>query len=209
MGQIMLAENPNENGNNNQQGAGNEIRSTSMFDWQYQLQKTLQNPRIINYSDAQLSGIQRDNNSNSDMIAHDNTTTITHPTANANGAAIAEHPLQHDTDNRSGSVIANNLQISIVEGASNPSNEIFYDPLRVAVKRGNSVIWTNNDFIPHTATSGNQDKGEAQTETLLNIGILGPRKSSEEIRIDAADAGRYDYYFTLTPFMKGQLMIED
>jgi hypothetical protein len=81
--------------------------------------------------------------------------------------------------------------------------------LPAAVKRGNSVIWTNNDSIPLRATSGNPDKREVQTETLLTIGILGPRKSSEEIRIDAADAGRYDYYFTLTPFMKGQLMIED
>jgi hypothetical protein len=35
MGQIVVAENPNENGSNNQQDAGNEIRTISMFDWQY------------------------------------------------------------------------------------------------------------------------------------------------------------------------------
>jgi hypothetical protein len=87
-----------------------------MFEWQYQLQKTLQHPRIINYSDAQISGIQRDNKSNSDMVAHGNTTTIRQPTANASGAAIPEHQLQHDTNSRSGSVKANNLEISIVEG---------------------------------------------------------------------------------------------
>ena len=180
-----------------------------MFEWQYQLQKTLQHPRIINYSDAQISGIQRDNKSNSDMVAHGNTTTIRQPTANASGAAIPEHQLQHDTNSRSGSVIANNLEISIVEGASSPSNEIFYDPSPAAVKRGNSIIWTNNDFIPHTATSGNAENGEAQIETLFDTGILGPGNSSEAIRINAADAGMYNYYCTLHPFMKGQLTIED
>jgi FtsP/CotA-like multicopper oxidase with cupredoxin domain len=106
MGQIVIAGNSNENddNNNNQTGAGNETRtSTSMFDWQYELQKRLQNPRIINYPDAQLTAIQGSTNNNSRTIAHDNTTSFTQPTANASGAAIPEHRLPHD--NNSAAVI--------------------------------------------------------------------------------------------------------
>jgi plastocyanin len=102
----------------------------------------------MNYSDAQLTGVRRDNNSNSDLLAHDNTTTITRPIANVNGSSIQEHQLQHDTNNKSGSIIPNNLEISIVEGASNLSNEVFYDPSPTTIKLGTSVIWTNNDTIP-------------------------------------------------------------
>lgn len=98
MGQIVVAGSSIENNNDSQTGAGSETRSTSMFDWQYQLQKRLQNSRIINYSDAQLTAIQESTNNNSQMIAHDNTTSFTRPTANASGAAIPEHRLPHDNN---------------------------------------------------------------------------------------------------------------
>jgi len=70
----------------------------------------------------------------------------------------------------------------------------------------NSVTWSNNDFLPHTATSGNPDNGEAQTGTLFDTDILGAGQSSEEIRINA-DTETYDYYCTLHPYMKGRLKI--
>ncbi|HKH86142.1 MAG TPA: multicopper oxidase domain-containing protein [Nitrososphaera sp.] len=208
MGQIVVAENNHEdNNNNNQTVTGNEIRrSTSMFDWQYELQKKLQNPTIINYTDAQLAGIRGSIDNNSGLVAHDNTTSFAQPTANATGAAIPEHQLQH-ADNSSG-VIPSNYEISIVEGSSNPSNDDFYDPSPATVKRGNSVTWINNDSIPHTATSGNPGNGEAPTEAIFDTGIIGPGQSSEEITINA-DTGTYDYYCNLHPYMKGQLMIEE
>ena len=123
--------------------------------------------------------------------------------------AIPEHRLPHDNNRGGGGgVIPSNHEISIAEGSANPSSSVFYDPLPATVKRGNSVIWINDDSAPHTATSGNPDNGEATTGTLFDTGILGPGQSSEEIRINA-DAGTYDYYCTLHPYMKGQLTIED
>ena len=92
--------------------------------------------------------------------------------------------------------------------SENPSSSVFYDPLPATVKRGNSVTWINNDSLPHTATSGNPDNGEAAPGTLFDTGILGPGQSSEEIRINA-DTGTYDYYCTLHPYMKGQLTIQN
>jgi nitrite reductase (NO-forming) len=206
MGQIVVAENINEN-NNNQAAQGNETtRSVSMFDWQYELQKKLQNPTIINYTDAQLTTITGSTIDHGDMIAHDNTTTFRQPTANASGSSIPEDQLSHG--NNSSGVIPSNYEISIVEGATNPSNDDFYDPSPATVKRSSSVTWINNDSVPHTATSGNPDNREASTEAIFDTGIIGPGQSSKEITINS-NAGTYDYYCTLHPYMKGQLTIEE
>src|SRR5215212_7135534 len=208
MGQIVVAENNHEdNNNNNQTVTGNEIRrSTSIFDWQYELQKKLQNPTIINYTDAQLAGINGSTTDHGGMIAHDNTTTFRQPTANASGSSIPEDQLSHG--NNSSGVIPSKQEISIVEGSSNPSNDDFYDPSPATVKRGSSVTWINNDSVPHTATSGNPQNGEAPTGAIFDSGIIGPRQASKEIPINA-DTGTYDYYCTLHPFMKGQLTLEE
>ena len=211
MGQIVVVAGNSSGYNRNQTGVGGETNSISMFNWQYELQKKLQNPTIINYSDAQLTAIQGSTKNNSNhMVGHDNTTSFTQPTANASGAAIPEHRLPHDNNRGGGGggVIPSNHEISIVEGSANPSSSVFYDPLPATVKRSNSVTWINNDSLPHTATSGNPDNEEVQTGTLFDTGILGPGQSSEEIRINA-DAGTYDYYCTLHPYMRGQLTIEE
>lgn len=94
MGQILVvagnSSGYNNNNNSNQTLASNEANSTSMFDWQYELQKKLQNSTVINYPDSQLTAIQRSANNTGHTIAHDNTTSFTQPTANASGAAIPE-----------------------------------------------------------------------------------------------------------------------
>lgn len=48
----------------------------------------------------------------------------------------------------------------------------------------------------------------ASTGAIFDSGIIGPGQASKEITINA-DTGRYDYYCTLHPFMKGQLTIEE
>jgi nitrite reductase (NO-forming) len=222
MGQIVVVGEENSNKSNssndtiNQTTSGSEARnSMSMFDWQYELQKKLQNPRIVNYTDAQLAGIPTHNNSNnSNRAAHDNITTFTHPTANASGAPIPKHRLPNDVthstnNNNNSTFVPSNLEISILQGSGNPNSGKFYSPSPVIIERGNTVKWVNSDSLPHTATSGNPDNIEvASTGVLFDTGILGPGQTSEDIAI-SAEAGTYDYYCTLHPYMKGQLTIED
>ena len=208
MGQIVVAENINENNNSNQGARGNGTTTTSisMFDWQYELQKKLQHPTIINYTDAQLTAITGSTTDHGGMIAHDNTTTFTQPTANASGSSIPEDQLSNGNNSRG--VIPSKQEISIVEGSSNPSNDDFYDPSPATVTRSGSVTWINNDSVPHTATSGNPDNREASTEAIFDTGIIGPGQSSKEITINS-NAGTYEYYCTLHPYMKGQLTIQE
>src|SRR5215210_808936 len=206
MGQIVVAENINDNNNSNQTARGNGTTSISMIDWQYELQKKLQNPTIINYTDAQLTAINGSTTAHGGMIAHDDTTTFRQPTANASGASIPEDQLSHGSNR--GGVAPIKQEISIVEGSSNPSNDDFYVPSPATVKRGSSVTWINNDSVPHTATSGNPQNEEAPTGAIFDSGIIGPRQASKEIPINA-DTGTYDYYCTLHPFMKGQPTLEE
>jgi nitrite reductase (NO-forming) len=177
-----------------------------MFEFQYELQKSLQNPKVVNYSDAELGSIQENIQTTDNAIAHDNITTFTQPTANASEATIPQHRLPHQSNTSSG--LSSNQEISIVEGSINPNTEVFYDPSAVTVKRGSSVVWTNNDPIPHTATSGNPDNLQAPSGALFDTGILGPGRTSEVFTINA-EAGTFDYYCTLHPYMRGQLIVED
>jgi nitrite reductase (NO-forming) len=206
MGQIVVVGEDFNTNNNNQTIAGIEGRSISMFEWQYELQKRLQNPKVVNYSDAELGSIQENIQTTDNAIAHDNITTFTQPTANASEATIPQHRLPHQSNTSSG--LSSNQEISIVEGSINPNTEVFYDPSAVTVKRGSSVVWTNNDPIPHTATSGNPDNLQAPSGTLFDTGILGPGRTSEVFTINA-EAGTFDYYCTLHPYMRGQLIVED
>ena len=84
--------------------------------------------------------------------------------------------------------------ISIVTGASSPTNPKFYDPSPANVAVGTTVTWTNNDATLHTAVSG-----------VFDSGILAKGKTFEH-KFDTA--GTFDYYCTLHPFMIGQIVVK-
>lgn len=172
--------------------------SISMFEWQYQLQKSLQKPKITNYTEQELGGASASDQHGS--MTHDNTTTFIQPTTNATHTEI-----QEPTEENSNTTTAVD-EISIVKGAGNPSNGIFYDPSPASVKTGSIVTWINNDSMPHTATSGNPDSGQTSSG-LFDTGIIGPGNTGQ-VTIDV-EQGTYDYYCTLHPYMKGQLKVAD
>ena len=216
MGQIVVAGgeggDSNTNNINNQTIAGNEARSTSMFDWQYELQKKLQNPKIVNYTDAQLGGFPSNNNSNSDRVAHDNITTFTHPTANASGAPIPEHSLpdegpeegnNNDNNNNSGA-IPSNLEISIVQGSSSLTDTA-YQPNPVQVSVGTTVTWTNDDSQPHTVTSGENSTPDGRFDSSPNFNpLMAPAATFSHT---FTEAGEYPYYCALHPNMVGTVNV--
>jgi nitrite reductase (NO-forming) len=178
--------------------------SVSMFDWQYELQKQLQKPKVINYEEqtiedaaktAQLSGHGAHGQPPSDNPS--NITKYTEPTANATGTKI--NVTSSDTDGASG--IAT---VSIVKGAINPSSPKFFDPLPVDVKPGSTVTWVNDDSAPHTATSGSPDSGPSGK---FDTGIIGPGQSSDQVM--PASSGVFEYYCTLHPYMKGMINVKE
>jgi plastocyanin len=49
---------------------------------------------------------------------------------------------------------SSNVSISIVYGASDINNQVHFTPSNVQVALGTTIIWTNNDSVPHRIMSG-------------------------------------------------------
>ena len=80
-------------------------------------------------------------------------------------------------------------------------NEVFmrsiaFDPPEITIQAGESVTWTNMDFVPHTATSGNP--GDADFGSVFQ----SARLSSGETFIHTFDEpGEFIYFCEVHPNM--------
>lgn len=79
---------------------------------------------------------------------------------------------------------ANVVKISMVPGASNPFNQIYFSPSIVHVSTGTTIIWTNNDTVSHRIMSGTasafKSNGAAPVFTSdgkIDSGEIPPGKS--------------------------------
>jgi len=94
-------------------------------------------------------------------------------------------------------------KIIIPEGAAIPEDgKIFYDPEAINISTGTTIEWINEDAAMHTATSGNPTSGANGTfdSEILNIG--------DTYQFTFADAGNYEYYCILHPWMLGTINVE-
>ncbi|MEW6604606.1 MAG: multicopper oxidase domain-containing protein [Thermoproteota archaeon] len=200
MGQIVVSENEGS------EGPLAINQTISMFDWQYQLQKELQKPKMINYTAEALSGVPKEEeqqrNNHGGAVSHDNTTTFVEPTANATNTEI-QNPHEQQSNDTSGN---NNQEISIAKGAVNPGTGNFYNPSATTVKKGSTITWINNDSAPHTATAASSNsEQQGDDDVAFDSGIIGPENTAKTtINVEP---GTYDYYCTLHPYMKGQLTV--
>jgi len=76
-----------------------------------------------------------------------------------------------------------------------------YTPSKIVIKQGNSVTWVNQDVAFHSVTSGYYGKSTG----LFDSGYLDPEGSFTFI---FENIGIYDYFCTLHPWMKGQVIVE-
>jgi nitrite reductase (NO-forming) len=194
--------------------------SVSMFDWQYELQKQLQKPKIVYYDEKMLnenaaktvqsaghgdvhgsSGSGSGPSSSSSLAADNPPNTPPHlePTSNSTGTKI---DTTSTPSNGSGTVTS----VSIVRGALDPSSAQFYNPSPVTVKSGSTIRWINEDLAPHTATLGSPKDGRASV-TNYDTGIIGPGQSVDQVI--SLSKGVEEYFCTLHPYMKGTINIEE
>ena len=76
-----------------------------------------------------------------------------------------------------------------------------YTPSEIVIKQGDSVTWVNEDAAFHSVTSGYYDDPSG----LFDSGYLDPEGSFTFI---FENIGIYDYFCTLHPWMKGQVIVE-
>jgi amicyanin len=71
-----------------------------------------------------------------------------------------------------------------------------FNPKEVRVKAGDTVVWTNNDDIPHTVASPrNNIKSK-------------PLDTGDSFSFTFATPGAYDYFCSLHPHMTGRIVVE-
>ena len=75
-----------------------------------------------------------------------------------------------------------------------------YIPSVIAIDFGNQVTWVNEDSAFHTVTSGFY----GESSELFDSGHLDPYES---FTFDFDEKGTYDYFCTLHPWMKGQVIV--
>lgn len=72
-----------------------------------------------------------------------------------------------------------------------------YDPAHVVVVVGDTVVWTNADVVPHTATA---------TDTTWTTGEV---RAGERGTFVAAESGDYDYFCIYHPSMTGRITVRE
>ena len=93
-------------------------------------------------------------------------------------------------------------EVSISPGSSSPSNAKFFDPVLLNVPVGATVTWKNLDSTLHTVTSGSTESGKSGT--IFDSSYLTGGKIFQHT---FSIAGTFDYYCTLHPYMKGQVVV--
>ena len=111
--------------------------------------------------------------------------------------------------NASNSVFAQSdkVQATIVPGASTLTDTA-YSPNPIQAKVGQTVVWTNDDSVFHTVTSGTV--GAADVGKAFDSGLAGPtaltaKGKTFEYKFDAA--GEFPYHCTLHPAMVGKVVV--
>jgi len=75
-----------------------------------------------------------------------------------------------------------------------------YIPSVITIDSGNQVTWVNEDSAFHSVTSGFY----GEPSELFDSGHLDPYES---FVFDFDEKGTYDYFCTLHPWMKGQVIV--
>ncbi|MFB5623531.1 MAG: plastocyanin/azurin family copper-binding protein [Nitrosopumilus sp.] len=76
-----------------------------------------------------------------------------------------------------------------------------YIPSVIVIDSGKQVTWVNQDSAFHSVTSGFY----GESTGLFDSGHLDP---FESYTLNFDETGTYDYFCTLHPWMKGQVIVE-
>ena len=91
--------------------------------------------------------------------------------------------------------------ILIPNGNSSIENRGFYIPLNAVVEAGTTVVWGNEDVVPHTIQS--QDE-EGNIISLFNS---APLNTGESFSVTFDEPGIYNYFCTLHPWRVGTVTV--
>ena len=99
-------------------------------------------------------------------------------------------------------LVAGGVAIKGCGGGGDPgANEVFmqsiaFNPMEITIQAGESVTWTNQDIVPHTATSGNP--GDDDLDSIFRSAVLSQGGTFTHT---FEDAGEFVYFCEVHPGM--------
>jgi len=97
------------------------------------------------------------------------------------------------------------VTLTILEGAATQGNPDF-DPDKLSVKKGNTILVDNKDLMPHTVTNG-AGASDATSGKLFDTSIINGG-DFKVIETSNVEAGSHPFYCTVHPYMTGTLTVE-
>jgi plastocyanin len=96
------------------------------------------------------------------------------------------------------------VYVKIPSGANNEGNKLNFDPPIINTTKGFKIVWTNDDNTIHTVFSGKPDSyGNISPDKLFVGGFIKPQEKFEL----SLDAGTYEYYCKLHPWLIGFISV--
>jgi plastocyanin len=130
---------------------------------------------------------------------------LSNPTS-GHGAPVASSPAVATTESAKPAAKPKaDVTLTILEGAATQGSPD-YDPDKLTIKKGNTILVENKDLMPHTMTNG-KDASDATSGKLFDTSIIngGEFKVIETANVDA---GAHPFYCTVHPYMTGTLTVE-
>lgn len=124
------------------------------------------------------------------LQAADDKASVTKPTDAKQSHTAGSH-IEHLIG--TGPSVIETTSCEIEKGSAMQSTNKSYYPQQIKVKVGDTVQWQNSDTSIHTVTS---------TEGLFDSGML---MANDKFEYSFEDAGQYDYYCMLHPWMRGSV----
>jgi len=106
--------------------------------------------------------------------------------------------------NNTSQIPANAVTINILEGAAAQGNPA-YQPDDAKAGIDSTVVWKNDDSVPHTATSG-AGPDDPNAGKQFNSGPLDPG-ADYSIATNKIGSGEHPYFCEIHPYMKGKITI--
>ena len=94
---------------------------------------------------------------------------------------------------------------SIVSGAPTKGDKAF-SPNPIQTKVGDTIIWTNNDSVPHTVTSGT-GPNDPNMGKDFDVGISTPISPGSTFSHKFTTAGEFPYFCQIHPTMVGNVIV--
>jgi plastocyanin len=97
------------------------------------------------------------------------------------------------------------VTLTILEGAATQGSPD-YDPDKLSVKKGDTILVDNKDLMPHTVTNG-AGASDATSGKLFDTSIINGG-DFKVIETSNVEAGSHPFYCTVHPYMTGTLTVE-